>query len=79
MHFPTSNFISLTHLLIFPFLAVTAWPPDSRARPPHAGGAEEWRDAEWTFGYMRYVDEFDVEGGGADESGGFLGFLLWGL
>jgi hypothetical protein len=49
--------------------AASPRPSDSRTGPPHAGGAQERGDAEWTPGYVRYVDELDAQGGGADESG----------
>lgn len=39
------------------------------ARPSDAGRIEERRNTQWSFGYVRYVDEPDVEGSRADESG----------
>jgi hypothetical protein len=42
--------------------------PHSCTRPPHARGAQEWRNTQWTFGYMRYMDESYVEGGCANKS-----------
>jgi hypothetical protein len=41
-------------------------PPHGRTRPSDAGRAQERRNAERTPRYVRYVDELDVEGGGAD-------------
>lgn len=41
-------------------------PSHSRARPSHAGRAQEWRDAQRTSGYMRYMDESHLEGGCAN-------------
>lgn len=54
------------------FLSVRAAPPRPAHRgtgPPDAGGAQEWRDPQWTPRYMRYVDEPHAEGGGADQPG----------
>lgn len=50
-------------------VAASLRPPNGRARPPHACGTQEWRDAERTPCYMRYMDELDTQGGSADKSG----------
>jgi hypothetical protein len=38
-------------------------------RPSDAGRVEEWRDLEWPLGQFGHMDEFNVEGSSADESG----------
>ena len=50
-------------------VAASPRPPNSRTRAPHARGAQEWRDAERTPGYVRYMDELNSQGGCADKSG----------
>lgn len=55
----------------------SSWTSHSGARPPHARRAQERRNSKRTSGYMRYMDEFDAEGGCANKSGAFLcGFFL---
>ncbi|SRR6266536_2237281 len=49
-------------------LSASPRPPHSRARPPHARRAQEWRNTERSLGHLRYMDESYVEGGCANKS-----------
>ncbi len=46
---------------------VTARTSQCGAGSPDAGGAQEWRDAQWTPNKLRHMDELDLEGGGTNK------------
>jgi hypothetical protein len=45
----------------------SSWPSQCRARPSYACGTQKWRDSQRPSCHLRYVDEFDFEGGCADQ------------
>jgi hypothetical protein len=47
----------------------SSWPSQCRARPSYACGTQKWRDSQWPPCHLRYLDEFDFEGGCADQPG----------
>lgn len=47
----------------------SSWPSQCRARPSHACGTQKWRDSQRPPRHLRYVDEFDFEGGCPDQPG----------
>ena len=55
------------HRDILTRFSVTIGPPHCRPRASHAGGTQEWRDAERPPRVMRYLDEPYPEGSGADQ------------
>jgi len=50
------------------FLLVTIRPPQRRPGLAHARRAQEWRNPQRPPRQLRYLDEFDPEGSGANKS-----------
>jgi len=69
-HYPTSATlpISVNRRIYADLSLASSRSAHSCTRPPHARGAQEWWNTQWTFGYMRYMDESYVEGGCANKS-----------
>lgn len=63
----TPHRVSSAHTLT-PSLAAAPRAPHRRARAPHAGRAQERRNAQRPSDRVRHVDEPDPERGGADKS-----------
>jgi hypothetical protein len=69
-YYPTSktSLVSRKIIIYVDLSIASSRSPHGCTRPPYARGAQEWRDTQWTFGYMRYMDESYVEGGCANKS-----------
>jgi hypothetical protein len=76
-YYPTSAtlLVSVNRRIYVDLSLASSRSPHSCTRSPHARGAQEWRNTQWTFGYMRYMDESYVEGGCANKS--CESFELW--